>query len=1023
MRISEKTKLFISKTKEKGIKYSTKKAIQVIRSNFKKEKFIVPIGCRLSQKDTLHPIMKGAIPRTDEYAIIISLYPYYENEGINRNAFIAKGLNRNGYKVAFYYCKEIDATNTFIFQEDCCIHEPIQGEIKNNFEQICKDAKLLITSVPVQMTYEYMMLAKSKGVKIIFDNMMDWSSSRGISVYNEDLALKIGELCDCIIAPTKQLAINAEKNFQKKATIIENGCDINIFDIQKQCALPTYFKAAQKNFLFSGDFDTRCFNWEKVKEITNTYPQYNFCVIGDVPVWIREQNGSMPSNFLYLGNISKNELAGLIRCCDGIIIPLLEKENLLIDHTLIAKQAIVMGTPVFRLGQYEKDEIPGSIDISKDISILERYSKSNIDYFSASINNSLFKKTIELLEACNVRRSVKEYPSISIIILNYNNKNVIFKCIDRLIEFNSYNYEIVVVDNNSIDGSYEILEKDYKDKITLVRNTKNGCSSGRNLGVSVASGEYIMFFDSDQWPFTYNWLDSPIRTLLDNDSIGMTGWAAGWLHFELENIVGGVVDGLFANQLPCNYEYTTSIDYLGSGGMMLAKSLFNEVRGFDEFYDPTAFEDTDLSYRVKKAGKQVCLCPYTNIFHLGNQTTNSNDANNTAFHNVFNRNMKYFREIWDKKNVIEKDDCFKVVFVNRLTMFTQIGGDTIQLMKTKKYLEQNFNVQVQLCTTPEEMLLHPDADLFHIFNIQTMDQTEKFIATARNMNKPIALSPIFWDLSHGIYTYYLQRMGIYNLKPWMSKFKTVSLKVAGRFKNSNPYYSKAYIDRNRWMLQNVDLLLPNSEEEMEILQEKFGPIYGKYRAVPNAIEQKDYSQNAIRRKNNRVLVSGRIETVKNQYMLLEALYDLKDIEIVFLGRLNNHKYYDKLRELADKRGNVKFINEVPNDEVYKYYLEAKVHVLASFRESPGLSTLEAAYFGCNVVFADPRFTPVDYYELEQIGFMCDPYDKLSIRAAVLKALETDLIYDRELYFSRFSYEAAAEETYLGYCDLINRRKE
>lgn len=1021
MNVSAKVKLFINKTKEKGIRYSTKKAIQVIKSNFNKEEFVVPAGCRLSQKDHMHPIMKGAILRKDKYAIIISLYPYYENEGINRNAFIAKGLNRNGYKVAFYYCKDSYAKNQFVFQEDCCIHEPIQGEIKNNFEQICKDAKLLITSVPVQMVYDYMMLAKNKGIKVIFDNMMDWTSNRGMSVFNKELALKIGEVCDFITAPSKDLAINAEKTFNKNATIIENGCDINIFDIQKQCALPAYFNAAQKNYLFSGDFDTHCFDWSKVKEIVNKYPHYNFCVVGDVPVWIREQNGSMPANFLYLGNVSKSELSGLIKFCDGVIIPSLQKNNLLIDNTLIAIQAIAIGTPVFRLGEYGQDEIPESIDISNDSSILESYKKTDINHFERSIKNSLFNKTIELLEACNINERFNDYLSISIIILNYNNKNVIFKCIDRLIEFNSYNYEIVVVDNNSKDGSYDILEKEYKDKITLVKNIKNGCSSGRNLGVSVARGEYVMFFDSDQWPFTYNWLDSPIRTLLENDSIGMTGWAAGWLHFELWNIVGGITDGLFGNLLPCSYEYTTSIDYLGSGGMMLSKSLFNKIGGFDEFYDPTAFEDTDLSFRVKKAGKQVCFCPYTNIFHLGNQTTNSNDTNNTAFHAIFNRNMEYFRNIWNKKSIIEKDDSFKVVFVNRPTMFTQVGGDTIQLLKTKKYIEQNFSVQVQLCTSPEEMLLHPDADLFHIFNIQTMDQTENFIATAKNMNKPVALSPIFWDLSHGIYTYYLQRMGIYNLKPWMSNFKTPVLKFLGKFKNSNPYYSKTYIDRNRWMLQNVNLLLPNSEEEMEILQDKFGPIYVKYRSVPNAIEQKDYSQIDIKRKNNRVLVSGRIETVKNQYMLLEALYDLKDVEIVFLGRLNNHKYYNKLQELAEKRGNVKFIEEVPNNEVYKHYLEAKVHVLVSFRESPGLSTLEAAYFGCNVVFSDPRFTPVDYYELEQLGYMCNPYDKTSIRNAVLKALETNPAYDRELYFSRYSYEAAAEETYLAYCDLIDRR--
>lgn len=238
------------------------------------------------------------------------------------------------------------------------------------------------------------------------------------------------------------------------------------------------------------------------------------------------------------------------------------------------------------------------------------------------------------------------YDNISIIILNYNNKNVIENCIDSILYFNQrYHVEIIVIDNQSTDGSYELLLEKYSNKIKLYRNSRNGCSSGRNLGVKNASKKYIMFLDSDQWVLHPYWLDTYIEILAENSKIGALGWAAGW--FNKNGYAYHIVDSFPYKYMPPIGLYRSDIGYLGTGGMILKKELFNQIGGFDLFYDPTCYEDTDLSLSIRNKGFELAYTTYLGIEHLPHQTTNSgSDAHN----NLIKSKGDYFVSKWEKIN-------------------------------------------------------------------------------------------------------------------------------------------------------------------------------------------------------------------------------------------------------------------------------------------------------------------------------------------------------------------------------------
>ena len=202
---------------------------------------------------------------------------------------------------------------------------------------------------------------------------------------------------------------------------------------------------------------------------------------------------------------------------------------------------------------------------------------------------------------------------------------------------------ISVVDNQSTDGSYELLKK-YKD-IMLFRNSKNGCSSGRNLGVSKSTKDYIVFLDSDQWALNDYWLDNYIYILNENSIVGAVGWAGGW--FNKQGYAYHTFDSFEYRFMPPQGLYRYDIGYLGTGGFMIRKEFFEKIKGFDLKYDPTCYEDTDLSLNIRHHGKEIVYCPYLGIEHKPHQTTKSGSSNHNR---LIKEKGNYFVKKWKKIN-------------------------------------------------------------------------------------------------------------------------------------------------------------------------------------------------------------------------------------------------------------------------------------------------------------------------------------------------------------------------------------
>lgn len=373
----------------------------------------------------------------------------------------------------------------------------------------------------------------------------------------------------------------------------------------------------------------------------------------------------------------------------------------------------------------------------------------------------------------------------------------------------------------------------------------------------------------------------------------------------------------------------------------------------------------------------------------------------------------------------------KVLFATRNDALTHRGGDTVQMLKTQEFLEKNFPVKIHIALNETDFVEHQDADLVHIFNIQTIDETLRYVDLCEKYNKKFTFSTIYWDLSHYIYnTFLINTFNYMNINKSSYHYKDLVMnlkKFAGVLLNKGDQYgSKSYVEKRRKVLEKADLLLPNSNEELEILEREFGleGLMKKTIVVPNAVDLKastdtKLSLEWLKKLENIVLEVGRIEPTKNQANVVKALENHPEIPIVFVGRVHNEKYAAYVKKLANKRGNVHFIDQIDHEEIFALYRKAAVHVLPSLRESPGLSSLEALFSGCNIVASSVEYCPVHYYKFDQYGEICNPYDPESIEKAILTALKKDRVKLPESYFEDYSYQRAAELTYKAYEKLLN----
>lgn len=290
-----------------------------------------------------------------------------------------------------------------------------------------------------------------------------------------------------------------------------------------------------------------------------------------------------------------------------------------------------------------------------------------VEEFERSGSVDAAKERLEIAGIQETSHSLEEYaplcftvypePAVSIIIPAYNQFDYTYHCLESIQKHSGdAAYEIIIADDNSTD-----LTRDMETVITGIRvihNRENlrfllNC----NNAAEYAKGKYILFLNNDT-QVQANWL-SPLVELMESDqTIGLAGSKLVYSDGHLQE-AGGIFwndasawnYGHMQNPEDPEYNYVKEADYISGASLMIRRSLWEEIGGFDQRFAPAYYEDSDLAFEVRKHGYRVVYQPLSVVVHFEGV---SNGTDITSGQKAYQAvNQQKFYEKW--KDVLERE--------------------------------------------------------------------------------------------------------------------------------------------------------------------------------------------------------------------------------------------------------------------------------------------------------------------------------------------------------------------------------
>jgi len=350
---------------------------------------------------------------------------------------------------------------------------------------------------------------------------------------------------------------------------------------------------------------------------------------------------------------------------------------------------------------------------------------------------------------------------------------------------------------------------------------------------------------------------------------------------------------------------------------------------------------------------------------------------------------------------------FNILFVTHQLGFNMYGGSETQILKTLEYINNAPNTQyrVKLFNMWEDNL--EKYDIIHIFNPRHFPiEAYHLCRYAKNIGINIVVSPVFY--SHSM------KKGKF-LQSWVEDTFIKSRKFCSEIKiisNLDP------LKKMNSVLKFSDILLPNTQEELNLLTKHFSISNKKSYIVPNGVDIEFKQGNSVFFKENYgvddfILFVGRIEPRKNVLRLIKSFVKSGlDTKLVLIGSKVDFNYYELCKKYSTDK--VIFLSPLPHDSslLKSAYKAAKVVVLPSDYETPGLVALEGALAGANIVITKIGGTTEYFGEYARY---VDPSSESDICQALIEMYNTPKSNELSMYIeNNFTWNKVAEKTIHAY---------
>ena len=273
---------------------------------------------------------------------------------------------------------------------------------------------------------------------------------------------------------------------------------------------------------------------------------------------------------------------------------------------------------------------------------------------------------------------------ISIIIVNWKVRPLLKKCLDSILKYkDNLNIEIFVIDNDSRDGSPEMIMADYPSINMIALSSNQGFAKANNLGIKQAKGKYILLLNPDT-EIIKGFFKKVIKYLDKHTDIGILGpkilntdgsiqqsvrrfptfFSQVLVLLKLKNILYN--NKFLAHYLHLNFNYhkTQKVDQVMGAAMMIRKSVLDKVGLLDEKFF-IWFEEVDYCKRVNDLGSIIKYFSEASIIHHGGSSFNKQLAIKNQI--IFNRSLlRYFKKY---KAIIEYLLLYLLIPLNLLLTY------------------------------------------------------------------------------------------------------------------------------------------------------------------------------------------------------------------------------------------------------------------------------------------------------------------------------------------------------------------
>lgn len=279
---------------------------------------------------------------------------------------------------------------------------------------------------------------------------------------------------------------------------------------------------------------------------------------------------------------------------------------------------------------------------------------------------------------------------LSIIIPSFNGKELLRECLGSIYTHRpSFEFEVIVQDDLSTDGSVEMVKQEFS-RVRIFQNSEKGFFAATcNNGVKQAGGEYIMVVGQDT-KFVDHTLETLVSFIEKDVTIGAVTarlvHADGTPQYRVRSFP--TIKNLFfqtfvdIHLLPTRFSYykllnfdfdkTQEIDQPSADALVIRKSLFDTLGGFDEKNFPGYFNDVDLCYRIKQAGFKIYYLADTKVIHYEGQSFGKMDKKRIK---IWDRGLKRFflKHYVSSKLSLKYLVLIKLIFLRRISLIINLN--------------------------------------------------------------------------------------------------------------------------------------------------------------------------------------------------------------------------------------------------------------------------------------------------------------------------------------------------------------